>query len=99
VSDFTGRQSHVFYPGIAPASAPDRYAAVAEEVKSLPIWVFHGDADTNVSVEESRHMVAALRALGAKVRYTELTGVDHNAWDPAYDDADMAAWLLDQRRR
>jgi predicted peptidase len=99
VSDFTGRQSHVFYPGIAPASALDRYAAVAEEVKSLPIWVFHGDADANVSVEESRHMVAALRALGANVRYTELAGVDHNAWDPAYDDSGMAAWLLDQRRR
>src|ERR1700680_2340129 len=33
------------------------------------------------------------------VRYTELAGVDHNAWDPAYDDSDMAAWLLDQRRR
>jgi predicted peptidase len=99
VSDFTGRRSHVFYPGIAPASAPDQYAAVAEAVKSLPIWVFHGDADMNVSVEESRHMVAALRALGVKVRYTELAGVDHNAWDPAYDDADMSAWLLDQRRR
>jgi predicted peptidase len=44
-------------------------------------------------------MVAALRALGANVRYTELAGVDHNAWDQAYDDSDMAAWLLDQRRR
>jgi hypothetical protein len=44
-------------------------------------------------------MVAALRALGSKIRYTELAGVDHNAWDPAYDNADMAAWVLDQRRR
>jgi predicted peptidase len=99
VSDFTGKQSHVFYPAIAPASAPDRFAAIAQQLKSLPIWIFHGDADENVSVEESRHMVAALRAFGANVRYTELAGVDHNAWDPAYDNAEMVTWLLTQRRQ
>jgi predicted peptidase len=99
VSDFTGKQSHVFYPAIAPASEPDRYAAVAKELTSLPIWIFHGDADKNVSVEESRHMAAALRALGARVRYTELVGVDHNAWDQGYDNAEMVEWLLAQRRR
>jgi predicted peptidase len=99
VSDFTGKQSHIFYPRIAPASAPDPYVAVAAHVKALPIWIFHGDADQNVSVEESRQMAAALRTLGASVRYTELAGVDHNAWDLAYDDAEMAAWLLAQRRR
>ena len=99
VSDFTGKQSHVFYPGIAPASAPDRYAAIAQQVRSLPIWIFHGDADQNVSVEESRRMAAALRALGANVHYTELAGIDHNAWDSAYEDAEMVEWLLTQRRR
>jgi predicted peptidase len=98
VSDFTGKQSHVFYPGIAPASAPDRYAAMAQQLRSIPIWIFHGDADKNVSVEESRRMASALRAVGANVRYTELAGVDHAAWDPAYDDAEMVAWLLAQRR-
>ena len=98
VSDFTGKQSHVFYPGIAPSSAPDRYVAIAERVQSLPIWIFHGDADQNVSVEESRGMASALRAVGANMHYTELAGVDHDAWDTAYDDAEMVAWLLAQRR-
>jgi predicted peptidase len=99
VSDFTGKQSHVFYPAIAPAAEPDRYAAVAKELTSVPIWIFHGDADKNVSVEESRHMAAALRALGARVQYTELAGVDHNAWDATYDNAELVEWLLAQRRR
>ena len=98
VSDFTGKQSHVFYPAIAPASAPDRYGAIAQQVKSLPIWIFHGDADANVSVEESRRMASALKALSANVHYTELPGVDHSAWDPAYDSAEMVACLLAQRR-
>lgn len=99
VTDFTGHTSGVRYPAIAPASAGDPYAAVAKRVAGLPIWLFHGDADRNVSVEESRHMAAALKALGAEVRYTELPGVDHNAWDPGYNDPGMPTWLFAQRRR
>jgi predicted peptidase len=99
VTDFTGRTSGVKYPAIAPASEGDPYAAVARRVAGLPIWLFHGDADKSVSVEESRHMAAALKALGADVRYTELPGVDHAAWNPAYNDPAMAAWLFAQRRR
>jgi predicted peptidase len=99
VTDFTGRTSGVKYPAIAAASAGDPYAAVAKRVAGLPIWLFHGDADQSVSVEESRRMAAALKALGADVRYTELPGVDHNAWDPAYNDPALAIWLFAQTRR
>jgi predicted peptidase len=99
VSDFTGRQSHVFYPGLG-GQGPDRYAKVAASVKKLPIWVVHGDADQNVSVEESRHMTAELKALGADVHYTELPGADHpGAWRFAYADPAIAEWLITQRRR
>ena len=99
VTEFTGKTSGVKYPGIAPASAGDPYAAVAKRIAGLPIWLFHGDADKSVSVEESRHMATALKALGSDVHYTELPGVDHAAWDPAYNDQAMAAWLFTQRRR
>jgi predicted peptidase len=98
VTDFTGTTSGVKYPAIAPASAGDPYAAVAKRVAGLPIWLFHGDADKTVSVEQSRHMAAALKTLGADVRYTELPGIDHAAWTPAYNDPAMAAWLFAQRR-
>jgi len=72
---------------------------VAKQVSPLPIWVFHGDADKSVSVEESRNMVKALKAIGADVRYSEFPGVDHNAWDPAYDRADLIQWMLKQSRK
>jgi predicted peptidase len=99
VSAFTGKTSGVEYPAIAPASSPDHYLYVARQVATLPIWVFHGDADKSVSVEESRHMVKALKSIGANVQYTEFPGVDHNAWDPAYDRADLLEWMLQQRRK
>lgn len=100
VTPFTGRQSHIAYPAIAPASAGDPYAAIARGVGALPIWLAHGGADQTVSVEESRHMFAALQAAGDAVRFTELPGLDHTAsWDPVYQNPDVARWLFDQRRR
>jgi predicted peptidase len=99
ISEFRGKTSGVAYPPIAPASAADPCAAVAKVVARLPIWIFHGDADQSVSVEESRHMFAALKAIGANVQYTELPGVGHNAWIQAYDRADLVAWMLKQRQQ
>jgi len=99
IGEFTGTTSGVRYPAIVPASVADPFAALAQRVSRLPIWIFHGDADPTVPVEVSRRMAAALRAIGANVQYTELPGVGHNAWDPAYDRADLASWLFKQQRR
>jgi len=95
---FKGTTSGVNYPGLAPADAGDPYAFIAKRVSGIPVWIFHGDADKTVTVEESRKMAAALKAVGAKVQYTEFPGVDHNAWDPAYARADLIEWMLKQRR-
>jgi predicted peptidase len=79
-------------------SAEDPYRKVAERIKHLPIWVFHGADDPVVPVEASRRMVEALKALGAQVQYTEYNGVGHNAWDPAYAEAELIPWLLAHQR-
>jgi len=99
VGEFTGTTSGVHYPPIVPTSVSDQYAAIAQHVARLPIWIFHGDADQTVPVDVSRRMASALKNIGADVQYTELPGVPHNAWDPAYDRADLFTWLLKQKRR
>jgi len=83
---------------VVPPTDGEPFAAVAERVKSLPIWVFHGDADETISVEESRSVTSALRDGGASVAYSELPGVGHNAWDAAYGSAEVMQWLFAQRR-
>ncbi|MBV8379946.1 MAG: prolyl oligopeptidase family serine peptidase [Paucibacter sp.] len=98
VTRFTGHKSSVSYPPIVPEDTGDAYATVARGVGGLPVWLVHGDADKTVSVEESRHMFAALKANGNDVHFIELPGVDHVAWDPAYQNADIATWLFAQRR-
>ena len=95
---FKGTTSGVDYPALAPGDASDLYAFIAKRISGIPVWIFHGDADKTVTVEESRKMAAALRAIGANVQYTELPGVAHNAWDPAYARADLIEWMLKQRR-
>ena len=44
-------------------------------------------------------MVAALKAAGADVQFSELPGVNHDAWTPAYARPEVFEWLLGQRRR
>jgi predicted peptidase len=80
-------------------AAPDPYAFTAHAIRKFPIWICHGDADPVIPVDESRRMVALLRAEGADVHYNEYAGVGHNAWDRAYGDAEMWRWLFAQRRK
>lgn len=96
VAERTGTMYPIVYPSLVPGAA-DPSAAVAQDLARIPTWIFHGDADRTVPVEHSRQMAAALRNLDAPVRYTELPGVDHNAWDSAYERSDVARWLLQQR--
>ena len=72
-----------------------QYAYLAKDV---PLWVFHGDADSVIPVECSRAMVAAVKEAGGNPRYTELPGVGHDAWTSAYHNQDMLAWLFQQKR-
>jgi len=91
------------------ARQPERFAAVvpicgggdeaqAAKIADLPIWCFHGAADQVVPVERSRSMVAALKAAGGSPKYSELPGIGHNSWTPAYRDSGLLEWLFAQRR-
>jgi predicted peptidase len=82
------------FPSFVPAEITDPNAEVAGRIENLPVWVFHGDADRTVPVAASREMVEALRQAGANVKYSELPGVGHNAWDTAYRDPELPAWLF-----
>ena len=69
----------------------------ANALKNEHILVFHGDSDTSVLPSRSRDMVRALEKAGNKtVRYVELPGVGHNAWDYAFVDESLD-WMMSQR--
>ena len=72
----------------------DPFAEVARRIGQTPVWMFHGDADPAVPVEQSRQMAAALKAAGANFKYTEYPGVGHNSWDRAYAEPELVNWML-----
>ncbi|MFM7205954.1 MAG: prolyl oligopeptidase family serine peptidase [Planctomycetaceae bacterium] len=92
------------------ARHPERFAAVlpicgggdeatAARLAALSIWCFHGADDPVVPVEGSRRMMAALSAAGGRPVFSELPGVGHDSWTPAYRNPAVLDWLFAQRRR
>jgi len=65
--------------------------------RDVPVWAFHGDADTVIPVEESRLLVRALQGVGADARLTVYPGVGHDSWTRTYADPELWAWLFAQR--
>lgn len=66
--------------------------------KSVKFSIYHGDKDGVVPVEGSREAYKALKAAGAKVRYTEFVGCNHGCWDPALNDPGLLPWLFKQHK-
>ncbi|NYZ63635.1 prolyl oligopeptidase family serine peptidase [Luteimonas deserti] len=79
-------------------AAADPFADAARRLRHIPSWLFHGARDDVVPPDQSRRMHAALRAVGADVRYTEFPDANHNSWDAAYRTEALWSWLFAQRR-
>jgi predicted peptidase len=88
---------------------PDKFAAAipicgggdpaqATKLLKLPIWVFHGSADTVVKPERSREMVDAVEKVGQKLKYTEYPGVGHDSWSQTFSNPDVIEWLFAQKK-
>lgn len=72
--------------------------AHAHKLVELPLWAWHGDADKAVPVEQTRRMIEAIKQAGGHPRYTELPGVGHNSWTPAYTGDELLPWMFKQKR-
>ena len=72
IDNFIGRGPHV------EAGSPAQHAAAFR----APVLLFHGDADVNVGVDESRFMRDRLRSAGKEVEYVEFEGLDHYLDEP-----------------
>ena len=64
-----------------------------------PFWIFHGADDAVVDVRYSHGMVAKLKALNVKVKYTEYPGVQHDSWDNAFAEPNFLKWMFRKRKR
>jgi predicted peptidase len=74
-----------------------RFLPLAEKVGKTPAWLFHGADDKIVPVNESRQIVAALKANEGNVKYSEYPSVGHNVWLNALAEKDLMPWLFAQK--
>jgi predicted peptidase len=90
--------------------APTRFAAaialcgygdvyMIPRVAKVPVWIFQGEEDPVVPVSRARTWVAELREAGNAPKYTEYPGIGHDAWDVAFKEPELAAWLFAQQLR
>jgi predicted peptidase len=96
------------YPDRFAAVAPiaGGYTFQSEEVPEdicklsrLPIWAFHGEADTSVEPYQSQVLVDAIQACGGEVKFTLYPETDHkSSWIKAYDDPALYEWFLEHRK-
>lgn len=66
----------------------------APKFGKLPIWVFHGDADSVVKISESQEMVDAIKKAEGNVKFTIYPGVKHDSWTETYDNQALYKWFL-----
>lgn len=90
----------------------DRFAAIAPfagwtttsylaNLLTVPTLIVHGDVDPTVSVGPDRQAAATLKALGATVRFDEIPGGGHNAWQLWIEDSSpdkLLAWFRNYRK-
>ncbi len=88
---------------------PKRFAAIAplagsgfkkdaKRLKSVPTWIFHGEDDTAVPINEAEIMYDALKEVNGDVKFTKLPGLNHNITKDVYFKDELYRWFLDQKK-
>jgi predicted peptidase len=74
------------------------YPYMAEKMKDIPAWVFHGAKDNIVPLIRSQEMVDALKKEGGNVKFTVYPDAGHDSWTETYHNPDLYKWLLEQSK-
>ena len=90
-------------------ACPEKFAAIApvcgtgiywnaERLIQMPIYIYHGDCDEIVPINESVNMVSAINRRGGSAKLEICHGRGHDVWVEAYGNDDLWKWLLEHRR-
>jgi predicted esterase len=93
---------------------PDRFAALVPfmgyygypftvpedicDIKDIPVWAFHGDADEVIPLEAEQNIVDALKACGGNVQFTIFPGLGHDLDYSLIYNSELYDWLLSHTR-
>ena len=89
---------------------PDLFAAILPicggmdtteimHLQNMPIWLFHGEKDLVVPVENSKIIYELLKPFNPEIKLTIYPDLNHNSWDETYDNEKIYKWLLSKKNR
>jgi hypothetical protein len=70
---------------------------MAETIKDVPTWVFHGEKDRKVRLNRSEEMVEAMQGMGSRPKFSVLKGEGHDIHH-VYAEQNVYEWLLAQHK-
>jgi dienelactone hydrolase len=71
----------------------------AKQLKNVPTWAFHGDADNVVRYENSWNIIEAMKKADCKeAKLTTLHGAGHGITNDVYSRPEIYRWLLDKKK-
>ncbi len=87
---------------------PERFAAIApicgggekylaDRLKDVPVWAFHGAKDEVVPLARSEEMVKAVKENGGDAKLTIYPDAGHNSWSRTYSNPELYGWFLKHR--
>ncbi len=87
---------------------PERFAAIApicgggdwylaDRLKNVPVWAFHGAQDSVVPLVLSETMVQAVERAGGNAKLTVYPEANHDSWTATYDNPELYDWFLSHR--
>ncbi len=91
-------------------SYPGRFAAIvpicgggipirAGNLKSVPVWAFHGAKDPVVPLSQSQQMTDAVNRAGGSAQLTVYPEAEHDSWTQTYNNPQIYDWLLSHRKK
>ena len=96
VWDLISKRPELFAAAVPVCASSDvRRVAAGVPVK---VWAFHGAKDPGMPVAHARDLVAAFKAAGGTIKYTEYADGGHDIWTRAFADPHLPGWLFSQQR-
>ncbi|MBN2327576.1 MAG: prolyl oligopeptidase family serine peptidase [Candidatus Omnitrophica bacterium] len=99
IAPISGGGDALHWPNLRTYTNLDPSPAIVENLVDIPVWAFHGESDTVVSLSEDQKTVNRLLEIGGSVEFTVYPNTGHDAWTKTYNTLELYQWLLSNKKK
>ena len=72
--------------------------AMADKIKNIPVWAFHGKKDKVVLVNRTTDMIYKMKKVNKNVKVTIYPNDGHYIWKKVYGSKEIMSWFFSKRK-